>query len=226
MTTYYEPAAVTQRDYSDPKWASHCWSAVGSWLIRAATDGTAKVDPKDFAKSAGGGSGRTPGAGTQEDILLGLDHYGVKATIVRMNRQDATMILGSERRAVFAVATDYDQWPESESCQRTPIGPDVNHEIGIICGTPPKVMNPLCTGGDYQSIPLATVLDAAFKYARQQGHRNLIEVVRVYRQRPAQNSVADRALIADLRDQLDQWQEYASQVRQHASAILDVATPK
>lgn len=223
MTGWYVPKPVTQRDPADPKQFSHCWAAVGAWLLAAATDGASKVTAKEFAKAAGGGSGRITGSGTQEDIVDGLDHYGVNAGRVRLSRSDAATILGSDRRAVWGVATAYELWPEAKSCQGIPIG-DVNHEVGVIGGKPPDIMNPLCVG-EYQTVTLQTLLEAAFRYAREQGHRGWIDVVRVFRQKPT-GAIADKARIADLEDSIAQWEEYAATVRGLAGDILDVAVPK
>lgn len=221
---WFVPKPVTQRDASDPLQFSHCWGAVGAWLLAAATDGAARVTAKDFAKQAGGGSGRKTGSGTHEDIVNGLHHYGVKASLVRLLATDAAEILGKERRAVWAVATDYDAWPTPKDCMNGVVGPDVDHEVGWIGGDPGRAMNPLCVG-DYQSIKLATLTTAAFKKARQDGHSRYIEVVRVFRQRPTTN-IADRALIADQQDQLDQWAEYQASVKALAGQLLDLPVPK
>lgn len=223
MSGWYVPKPVTQRDSTDPQAFSHCWSAVGAWQLAAATDGAAKVTAKAFAKAAGGGSGRRTGSGTQEDIRDGLAHYGVKADLVRLSRDDAANILGTDRRAVWAVATAYEAWPVAKDCMAG-TAEDVNHEVGVIGGKPPTVMNPLCQG-EYQTVTLQTLLEAAFRYAREQGHRGYIEVVRVYRQKPT-GAIADKARIAELEDDIARWQEYAATVRGLAGDILDVATPK
>lgn len=224
MTDWFVPKPITQRDATDLLQFSHCWAAVGAWLLAAATDGASKVTGKAFAKAAGGGSGRKPGSGTQEDIVAGLAHFGVKAAIVRMDHAGAAELLGSDRRAVWGVATDYDVWPTPKDCMNGVVGPDVNHEVGVIGGRPVKAMNPLCVG-DYQSITLQTLLEASFKYARQQGHSRYIEVVRVYRQKPTVK-VANRARIAELEDTLARWDEYAVAVRGLAGDILDIPVPK
>lgn len=224
MSDWFVPRPVTQRDPKDPQALSHCWSAVGSWQLAAATDGASRVTAKAFAAAAGGGSGRKPGSGTQEDIVTGLAHYGVRGAIVRLDRQDAAELLGTDRRAVWAVATAYEKWPKALDCMGGTAGPDVNHAVGVIGGAPLQVMNPLCVGV-YQTLPLATLLDAAFRYAAEQGHRRTIEVVRVYRQRPT-GAIADKARIADLEDTIAEWQQYAAQVRRLANDILDVPVPK
>lgn len=223
MTAWYVPKPVTQRDPSDPQQFSHCWAAVGAWQLAAATDGASKVTAKAFAKAAGGGSGRKTGSGTQEDIVNGLAHYGVKADIIDLPVGDATRILGRERRAVWAVATDYDVWPSGKDCMRGEAGPDVNHEVGVIGGDPPTIMNPLCD--DYQNIPLATLIQAAAKYARQNGHSRTLQVVRVMRQQPTSN-IGDKATIAEQQDLIDRWQEYGSATRALANRILDLPVPK
>ena len=224
MTGWFVPKPVTQRDPADPKQFSHCWAAVGAWQLAAATDGASRVTAKEFAKAAGGGSGRKSGSGTQEDIVAGLEHYGVKASIVRMDRPTAATILGSDRRAVWAVATAYEEWPVGKDCMAGVANDDVNHEVGVIGGKPPQVMNPLCVG-EYQTVTLQTLLEAAFRYATEQGHRRYIEVVRVYRQKPT-GAIADKARIADLEDTIARWEEYAATVRGLANDILDVPVPR
>lgn len=210
MSIWREPRHVTQRDPSDPRQFSHCWAAVGAWLLDGATDGAAKVTAKEFAKMAGGGSGRRTGSGTQEDIVQGLNRYGVSSTIVRLGRTDASDRMSADRRAIWAIATDYDLWPTPKDCMNGVVGPDTNHEVGIIGGTPPRVMNPLCL--DYQTVTLPVVLDAAFKYAKQQGHSRWIEVVRVYRQKPVDN-VGDKVRIAELEDAVAERDEWIASAR-------------
>lgn len=223
MTSFHQPRHVTQRDPKDPRQFSHCWAACGAWLLDAATDGASRVVAKEFARAAGGGSGRKTGSGTQEDIVNGLNHYGVKADLIDMPVGSATSILGRERRAVFAIATDYDVWPSGKDCMRGEVGPDVNHEVGVIPGDPPQVMNPLCD--DYQTVPLATIIQAAAKYARQNGHSRTLQVVRVLRQKPT-GLIADKARLAEQQDLIDQWQEYGSATRSLANRILDIPVPR
>lgn len=227
MSAFYLPRHVSQRDPGDPRQFSHCWAASGAWMLDGATDGASRVDAQAFAKQAGGGSGRRTGSGTHEDIVQGLNRYGVKADILDVPVSDMRAILSTERRAIFSLSTAYEAWPVALDCMGGTAGPDVNHEIGVICGVDDKgtvdVMNPLCE--EYQRVPLDDVIRAAAKYAKEQGHSRLLNVVRVYRQRPT-STVADRALIASQRDQLDQWQEYQVTVRQHAHAILDTPAPK
>ena len=220
---WYKPRHVTQRDPTDPKQFSHCWAAVGAWGVDGATNGASRITAKEFARAAGGGSGRKAGSGTQEDILKGLDHYGVKARILRLRVADLQEILSAERRGIFAIPTDYDIWPAGKDCMRGEAGPDVNHEVGVIGGATLGIMNPLCD--DYQSIPLATLMQAAAKYARQQGHSGIIEVVRVLRQEPPENDAAKK-LIAQQRDKLDAWQEYHAATRELLEELQSIKPPK
>ena len=224
MTSWYTPRHVTQRDPKDPRAMSHCWAACGAWLVDAATDGASRITGREFAKAAGGGTGRRTGSGTHEDVMKGLDHYGVRGARLRLNRLDAATILGTERRAVFSIATAYEEWPTPKDCVNGVVADTVNHEVGVIGGNPVKAMNPLCLSG-YQSITLATLLNAAFKYATEQGHSGYIEVVRVYRQKPT-GAIADKARIAELEDDIARWQEYAATVRGLAGDILDLPVPK
>lgn len=226
MSRYYIPRHVTQRDPSDPRAMSHCWGACGACCLDAATDGTAKVTAKEFAKMAGGGSGRKTGSGTQEDIVQGLDRYGVHADILNVSPSDLKRMLSTPRRAIFAIATAYEAWPPSLDCMHGEAGPDVNHEVVVIPGATDgkvPVMNPLCF--EYQDVPVDDVVQAAAKYAKEQSHSRSIQVVRVYRQKPT-GAIADKARIAELEDQLSQWEEYAATVRRLAGDILDVAVPK
>lgn len=224
MSIWREPRHITQRDPKDPLAMSHCWAACGAWLVDAATDGASRLTAKEFAKAAGGGTGRRTGSGTHEDVMKGLDHYGVKGSRLRLGRSDAATILGSERRAVFSVSTSYEEWPTPKDCVNGVVGDTVNHEVGVIGGKPVKAMNPLCLAG-YQDITLATLLNAAFKYATEQGHSGYIDVVRVFRQKPT-GAIADKARIAELEDTIAQWEEYAATVRGLAGDILDVAVPR
>lgn len=225
--TFYQPRHVSQRDPADPRQFSHCWAACGAWLLDGATDGASRVDAQTFARMAGGGSGRITGSGTQEDIVQGLNRYGVHSDIIDIPAASMTTILSTPRRAIFAIATAYEAWPPALDCMNGTAGPDVNHEVGAIPGVDAagmlQVMNPLCE--EYQSVPLADVIHAAQKYAREQGHSRTLQVVRVFRQKPA-GAVSDRARIADMQDQLDQWQEYSATARALAGRIMDLPVPK
>jgi hypothetical protein len=210
MSAFYLPRHVTQRNPADPLAMSHCWAACGAWMLDAATDGASRVSAREFAKAAGGGSGRNTGSGTQEDICNGLNHYGVSSALLRIPVADARALLMTERRAVYALATAYELWPVGKDCLRTEAGPDVNHEVGVIGGDPPNIMNPLCL--DYQSIPLGTLIDAAARYAKENGHSRTLEIVRVYRQKPA-GLIADKLRIADLEDQIAAQADWIAQAR-------------
>ncbi len=205
MSDWYVPDHVTQRTGTKCQF-SNCWCAVGAWLHRAATGGTAIVSPEEFRTVSGGGSGR-PNAvtgcnsGFEIDMVKGLDKLGVKANILKVTPQIALKLLTTERRAVFGIAVDYDAWPVEKDCMNGVSGPDVNHMVGFIGGKPLKqVMNPLCQ--DYQSVPALAVLKAAEKFSKQAG-RSSIWITRVVRPIPT-GLTADKARIAELENEVEE----------------------
>jgi hypothetical protein len=204
MTEWYIPDHVTQRTGTKCQF-SNCWCAVGAWLHRAATGGTAHVSPEEFRIAAGGGSGR-PNAvtgcnsGFETDMVKGLDKLGVKATLIKVSPAIALKLLTTDRRAVFGIAVDYDAWPANKDCMNGVAGPDVNHMVGFIGGKPLKmVMNPLCQ--DYQAVPALAVLKAAEKFSTQAG-RSGVWMTRVVRPIPV-GLPEQEAIIADLISQVN-----------------------
>ena len=186
MTTYYVPENVTQLDGS-PCRSSNCWAAADATLLDGATGGGATLTPTAFRARAGGGSGSADKdnpdcrSGFEVDVEKGLDRMGVKATIIRVPRPRAAFILGTQRSAMFAVATDYELWPKDlKAAAPTFKG---NHMVTVIPGqnadNEVRVGNPLAAG--YQRINLADLLDAAEKFAREHGRGPVIHLVRIYR---------------------------------------------
>lgn len=217
---WYLPPHVTQRTGSKCQF-SNCWCALGSWLHRAATGGLASVTPEEFRIVAGGGSGRKNPltgciSGTEQDIVKGLTKLGVKAEIVKLPPQAALARMSTERRAVWGIATDYDAWPEAKDCMNGVAGPDVNHAVGFIGGTPTNVMNPLC--GDYQQLKPARVLAAAQKYATNNG-RSTIWMIRVARPLPV-GLPADQARIDELETQLQEAEDLITTAATQAEQLF------
>lgn len=223
MSAWYVPKHVTQQDGSKCA-GSNCWAAVGAWLYAGATGGTAKLTPTDFRQMAGGGSGSRDESGCRSgfegDIVKGLDRLGVKAGSLELEAVDARVLLSEDRRALFAVATDYELWPESADCLRgTFTG---NHMVGLIAGPTLKVMNPLC--GDYQVVNVLRVLAAAEKFARDHG-RNRILIVRAPRPLP-QGLAEDKATIARLEGVIEDQQEAMASARSMCLQAASLLAPK
>lgn len=215
--TYFIPDHVTQQDGSRCA-GSNCWAAVGAWLYAAATGGAGKLTPTEFRQMAGGGSGRAGASGCRSgfegDLVKGLDKLGVKSSILELRTTEAVKLLATERRAVFALATDYELWPEGKDCLDGDF--DGNHMVGLIAGRPVKVMNPLCD--HYQAVNLNAILAAADKFARDHG-RNRVLVVRVKRPLPA-GLAEDKALIETQRAVIEEHEEAMAAAR---SLILQAA---
>jgi len=223
MTDWFLPRHVTQRT-GTPCQFSNCWAAIGAWCHHAATGGTASVTPEEFKAAAGGGSGgknKVTGCskGLETDIIAGLRKLGIdQAKLVRgVSVADAKKIFSQERRAVYAVATDYDVWPVAKDCMNGTAGPDVNHMVGVICGgTMLTIENPLCT--DYQQVGIDKVLAAANKYAKQNG-RSGLTLIRVPRPIPV-TAVGDKRRIVELEAELQNAREDLIEV----NSILATAT--
>ena len=229
-TTYQVPGFVTQRTGS-PCQFSLCWAAVGAWLARAATNDTVKLTPEEFARKAGGGSGRpnaTTGCktGFERDLQKGLTNLGIDSDLMTIPYPDLVDRMSHERRAVFAVAVDYELWPPDQDCMNGTAGPDVDHMVGIIPGTDGKgrvlTENPLC--GDYQRVSLAAISTAARKFGRDRGRPGVV-VVRVLRPRLT-GLPADKARIADLEDLVDRQADYIAASRTLAQQSLELEVPK
>lgn len=223
-STLYLPPHVTQRT-DEPGWNHRCWAAVGAWEALAASGGTVKVTPEEFARKVGGGSGRKPGSGTERDIAAGLGSLGLDAQIITVRFGDISDRVATERRAVFAVATDYSEWPVALDCMGGTAGPDVNHMVGLVPGVKEgkvRVMNPLCK--EYQWVPVRDVERAAAAYNRAQG-RPGIRLVRVVRPVPA---VLDdlRKRIVELTEERDALRDYVAEVRRLGQDLLEVEVPK
>lgn len=228
--TYKIPDFVTQRTGSACQF-SLCWAAIGAWLAGAATNGTVKLTPEEFARKAGGGSGRpnaTTGCktGFERDLQKGLTNLGIDSDLFSIPMTDFADRMKPERRAVFAVAVDYEIWPPEQDCMNGTAGPDVDHMVGIIPGIGDKgrvqVENPLCD--DYQRVSLAAVSTAARKFARDRGRGGIV-VVRV--QRPRVTSLpADKERIADLEDLVERQADYIAASRTLAQQSLELEVPK
>lgn len=228
--TYKVPEHVTQRTGS-PCQFSLCWGAIGAWLAGAATGDTVKVTPEEFAKKAGGGSGRPNPVtgcktGFERDLQKGLSNLGIDSDLFSIPPADFVDRMSVERRAVFAVAVDYELWPPDQDCMNGTAGPDVDHMVGIIPGVGEKgrvrVENPLCS--DYQWVSLAAVSTAARKFARDRGRAGIV-VVRV--QRPALTTLpADKARIAALEDLVERQADYIAASRTLAQQSLELEVPK
>jgi hypothetical protein len=224
MTEWYTPPHVTQRTGSKCQF-SNCWCAVGAWLHRGATGGTASVTPEEFRVAAGGGSGRpnaTTGcnSGFEIDMIKGLDKLGVRGVLLKVTPAIALKLLTTDRRAIFGIAVDYDAWPAEKDCMNGVAGPDVNHMVGFIGGKPLKmVMNPLCT--DYQAVSALAVLKAAEKFSKQAG-RTTVWITRVARPIPvglpeAEAQIAD--LISQVNDRDDAIKQALDLINQAEAAL-------
>lgn len=228
--TYKIPEFVTQRTGS-PCQFSLCWGAIGAWLARAATGDAVRLTPEEFAKKAGGGSGRPNPAtgcrtGFERDLQKGLSNIGIDSDLFSIPFSDFSDRMTPERRAVFAVAVDYELWPPDQDCMNGTAGPDVDHMVGIIPGIGEKarvqVENPLCS--DYQRVSLAAISTAARKFARDRGRSGIV-VVRV--QRPAPTSLpADKARIASLEDLVERQADYIAASRTLAQQSLELEVPR
>ena len=232
MIEWYQPKHVTQQDGSRCA-GSNCWAAVGAWLARAATGGTANLSPTAFRATAGGGSG-TPSpvtgcrSGFESDISKGLRSLGVATTTVRLSRHEARRAIAQERRSVYAVAVDYELWPLDQKCLVTDF--DGNHMVGVIGGLPLDVMNPLCD--DYQEVDIGSVLSAAERFSVQHGRDGLLWLVRVARP-PAVVSVdplvkrieALTAANEELRDAIGQVDSLATRIGDALSPYTDGGEP-
>jgi hypothetical protein len=210
--TFYRPAHVTQRTGSRCQF-SLCWAAVGSWLASAASGGATTVTPEDFARKAGGGSGKpnaTTGCktGFEVDLQKGLSNLGLDSDILTIPYASFLERMAPERRHVFAVAVDYSLWPPEQDCMNGTAGPDVDHMVGIIPGKDTRgrveAMNPLC--GDYQKVSLAAISTAARKFGRERSREGIV-VVRVARPKVG-GLPADKARIADLEDLVQRQADY------------------
>lgn len=226
---YRVPRHVTQRTGSACQF-SLCWAAVGAWLADAASGGTVVLTPEEFAKKAGGGSGRpnaTTGCktGFERDLQKGLTNLGLDADLFTIPYADFADRMTPERRAVFAVAVDYELWPPDKDCMNGTAGPDVDHMVGIIPGREKvqvRVMNPLCT--DYQDVSLAAISTAARKFGRDRGREGVV-VVRVMR--PKVTSLpADKARIAELEDIVEAQADYIAASRTLFQQGLELPVPR
>lgn len=224
MTDWFVPPHVTQRTGS-PCQFSLCWAAVGAWLASAATDGSVTLTPEEFARKAGGGSGRPNEStgcktGFEVDLRKGLSNLGIESALFTVPFADLADRLTPDRRAVFAVAVDYSAWPRDKDCMNGMAGPDVDHMVGIIPGTDAqgrvKVMNPLCE--DYQRVALADVSGASRKFARERSRDGII-VVRVMRQMP-RGLPEDKARIAELKAENENLRDRISAMTVHAREIV------
>lgn len=221
MTEWYEPKPVIQLDGSKCQGAN-CWAASGAWQLSAATGGAAVITPTVFRQRAGGGSGKANDAGCpsgfEVDLVAGLDKMGVRSSIIRVTEARARRILSTERAAAFAVATDYEVWPEDQKAAAP--GFDGNHMVGVIPGLGAakrvQVMNPLASA--YQRIDLEVLLDAAVKFSKEHARGGLIWLVRIYRPEVVPDGASDdrkalalaRRTIEELRDDLDDAHDRAA----------------
>lgn len=230
MTDYRIPGFVTQRTGSACQF-SLCWAAIGAWLARAATNDTVQLTPEEFARKAGGGSGRpnpTTGCktGFERDLQKGLTNLGIDSDLFTIPFADFTDRMKPERRAVFAVAVDYELWPPDQDCMNGTVGPAVDHMVGIIPGVDGKgrvqTENPLCT--DYQRVSLGAISTAARKFGRDRG-RSGVMVVRVLRPMPS-SLPTDKERIARLEDLVERQADYIAASRTLAQQSLELEVPR
>lgn len=228
MTDLYLPPHVTQRTGS-PCQFSNCWAAVGAWQARGASGGTVKVTPEEFRQRAGGGSGRPNPAtgcktGFETDLVKGLGVLGLNVSRLDLAFSDLRARVEDPRRALFAVAVDYSEWPQALDCMRGEAGPDVNHMVGIVPGMKANkvtVMNPLCA--DYQEIALPALATAAIRFAREHG-RDYIRLVRVLRPIPADLDGLRREN-ADLRERNAELRDHIAAVRRSLLDTIQIEVP-
>ena len=225
---FHHPRHVTQRTGSRCQF-SLCWGAVGAWLADAASGGTARLTPEEFAHKAGGGSGAPNPAtgcktGFERDLQRGLSTLALDADLFAVPYSDFRDRMAHPRRAVFAVAVDYEKWPAEKDCMNG-TAVDVNHMVGIIPGVDEKgrlsVMNPLC--GDYQLVRLSEVQTAAAAFSRARS-RDGIVVCRVARPK-LQGLPEDKARIADLEDLVERQGDYIASARRTFQAGLELPEP-
>ena len=227
---YVTPEFVTQRTGSACQF-SLCWAAVGAWMAGAASGNTVKITPEEFAKKAGGGSGR-PNAvtgcktGFERDLQRGLSNLGIDSAMLTIPYRDLVARMSVERRAVFALAVDYELWPPEQDCMNGTAGPDVDHMVGIIPGVGEKggvqVENPLCT--DYQRVNLMAISTAARKFGRDRGRSGVV-VVRV--QRPKlQGLPADKERILELEDLVERQADWIAAASALFTEGIELEVPK
>lgn len=225
---FYLPPHVTQRTGSACQF-SNCWCAVGAWQARGASGGTVKVSPEEFRVKAGGGSGRpNPETGCrtgfETDIVRGLGSLGLSVSRLDIAFSDLRARVETPRRALFAIAVDYSEWPEPLDCMRGVAGPDVNHMVGIVPGLKNgkvTVMNPLCE--EYQEIALPALATAAIRFAREHG-RDFLRLVRVARPVPADMDGVRRQN-AELKEQNEELRDYIATLRRNLLDSLQIEVP-
>ena len=224
----YVPDHVTQRTGS-PCQFSLCWATVLAWLAGGATGGTVKLTPEEAARRAGGGSGApNPETGCKTgfevDLQRGLNILGIDNEDITIPFSDLRQRMKNPRRAIFAVAVDYELWPQDKDCMNG-TAVDVNHMVGLIPGIDNKgritVMNPLCE--DYQQVPIDAVQRAAAAFSRKRKRKGIL-VVRVDRPK-VQGLPADKERIADLEDEIEALRDWVAGARMSLQEALDVPVP-
>lgn len=225
----YLPPHIDQRTGSACQF-SNCWCAVGAWQARGASGGTVRVTPEEFRQKAGGGSGRPNPAtgcktGFEVDIIKGLGSLGLDSRRMDIAYSDLRDRVEKPRRALFAIAVDYSEWPQNLDCMHGIAGPDVNHMVGLVPGiTNGKVtvMNPLCK--DYQEIALPALANAAIRFAREHG-RDYLRLVRVVRPIPADTDGL-RLELARLKEEVAERDDYIAAVRRQLVDTLQTEVPR
>jgi hypothetical protein len=159
-------------------------------------------------------------SGFESDVEKGLVRMGVKASTIRLTATQAHKRLSTERAAMFAIATDYELWPEKQKGAAPRF--DGNHMVAVIPGLNAKgrvtVINPLVD--HVQLVDLDAVLDAAVKFSKDHGRGGAVWLVRVYRhavpvpgQTPAdRDNDALRVENEQLRDLLDDIHDQAADI--------------
>ena len=155
---------------------TNCWAAVGAYLVDMGTRGCKRPTPAQFRRKAGVTTCRTGGLG---DVLRGLAAYGVDAKLVKDRTRAQLRYRFSrkgEPRKVYALAFDFEAWPEDKQCVRY----DGYHMVAVISGLNKRkrvrTMDPLCDR--IRWVKRGDVIDAAKQYAREHGQRrvDMVEV--------------------------------------------------
>lgn len=129
----YQPQHLNQ--LHDPKgkpWGTvydtdNCWATIGAEAVDFGTGGKVKPTPPQFRIA----SGNTRRAGNVSDIVRGCAHFGV--TMIEVDGIGWARVMARSNRGEFiALATDYDQIPDSKSCMPSFDG---GHMIGILPDT-------------------------------------------------------------------------------------------
>lgn len=142
MASDYIAKPITQLDSGACR-KTNCWAAVGAYLVDSGTRGRKRPTPAQFRKAAGVHTCRAGGLG---DVITGCARYGVKVRLRSdLSRQEMRWRFSRNKaEKVYAVAFDFDAWPDDKKC----IPYDGYHMVAVIPGKNRRksirTMDPLC----------------------------------------------------------------------------------